>query len=761
MGSAFIAYPSNYRILTESILTAVELCKSQGISLVPWQKMNIIGHKIDDLIRQHLFQVDVLIADITFANPNVFYELGFAAGAGKQILPIVNGSLVGANKEAKEIGLFDTIGWFQYINAEDLSKILTEWPNISWTEKYRRKQNYSQPLFILDSAQKVDFRNYIFHAVDNSSVNYRTYDPIETPRLTAAQAISEISSSAGVIIPLLSDQIVDAPIHNLRAAFLLGLCHGFSVKVLCIQYENTPIPLDYRNFVNNSASKRETERRVGDFCQQVLIWNQRGPALERNITTGIINEIDLGSPTAENENLKLSEYFISTAEFLRALRAEGAVVTGRKGSGKSAVYFQAASTIARDTRNCVVDLRPASHNLSRMREELLSVVSVGVFDHTVAAFWQYIIYVEIILKLREMALPKARNNFSLQERIREIEDRFSLDESVVSGDFTSRLQSAVDDVIAEATSSGSETILHEKLTNAMFQEPIPRLREAVASLSDIANHIALFIDDLDKGWPPRQVEPHDIAMVKHLIEVLTRIKRDLGRRKVDFKHLLFLRSDIYENLVEATSDRGKYNVIPVDWSDRLQLERLLRQRVISRVEAARQEEAWQAVNTVMSNGDTAVQRMISNSLRRPRFLIDLCERSLSVAINRGHEEIFEEDVEEGLRQMSLYLVSDFAYEMRDVAGTPEDIFYHFIGISDLITVEEIAETVQESKIHLSIEDTVNLLLWYGFIGIQSDDGEPVFIYDRAYDFRRLEAERSKLGNDILYRVNPAFLRGLR
>ena len=42
--------------------------------------------------------------------------------------------------------------------------------------------------------------------------------------------------------------------------------------------------------------------------------------------------------------------------------------------------------------------------MSEMRETLLGVVEAGAYDHTIAAFWQYIVYVEIILKIREMML---------------------------------------------------------------------------------------------------------------------------------------------------------------------------------------------------------------------------------------------------------------------------------------------------------------------------------------------------------------------
>jgi hypothetical protein len=77
--------------------------------------------------------------------------------------------------------------------------------------------------------------------------------------------------------------------------------------------------------------------------------------------------------------------------------------------------------------------------------------------------------------------------------------------------------------------------LRSKLTNIMFENPIRQLRDAVVS---------------------------------SMIFFLT-------KRKIYLKHLVFLRSDIYERLVEQTSDRGKYYVIKVDWSDPEQLRHLL------------------------------------------------------------------------------------------------------------------------------------------------------------------------------------------
>jgi hypothetical protein len=757
----FFAYPGGYPLVRDAIDGAVEASASRALLLKPWEKMKPLGFKLDELIRDQIQDADVLVADITFPNANVFYEMGYAIALGKPVLPTLNTAIEHAARRVQEIGLFDTLGWAGYTNASELSALFDDWTSLSWSSRFVRRRDHGQPLFIFDTSIKPDFRNHIFHAVENSHVKFRSFDPTQGSRLTAAQAVSDVSASAGVIIPLLDTQILGWEVHNLRAAFLAGLSHGYGINPLIIQYNHKPIvPLDYRDFVTNSTFKRETESHVSEYCAKVLIWNQQELSRDIRADLGLLGKINLGSPIAENETGHLSDYFVKTAEYFRALRAEGAIVIGRKGSGKSAVYFQVADAAYNGRATCVVDLRPASHNLSEMREALLAVVAAGVFDHTVAAFWQYILFVEIVLKMREIVLPRSRNDFALQERIRKIESDFGLDEAIVSGDFTSRLERAVKEVVRMTAEIGNPTELRSRLTNMMFELPIPKLRDAVASFQDYFDEVVVLMDDLDKGWPPRRVEPHDIRTVRHLIEVLNKIQRDLLKRNLVLRHLVFLRSDIYERLVEETSDRGKYNVIKVDWSDREQLLHLLRQRIVTGLPPGEHDDAWAAVNAPLASGGSGIDKMIERSLRRPRFLIDLCERTLSFAVNRGHGFVTEADVDEGLRQMSLYLVSDFGYEMRDVAGTPQNIFYAFIGSPELLTEPELEAVLNGVSVDVPVGELIDLLLWYGFLGVVTRSGSAVFIYDRAYDYRRLEAERDANRSERLYALNPAFLEGL-
>ncbi|GEM_PF-5869993 len=397
-GKAFYAYPDGMPSIRDAIIGAVS---KTGGAIITWKALQTIGFKIDNLIREKIAEADVLIADITYPNHNVFYEIGFAIGNDKPVIPTLNNGIINAALRVQEIGLFDTTGWAGYTNADDLHACLEKWPDFAWTNKYIKQRDYNQPLFILDSLVKTDFRNHIFHAVGNAHLQFRSFDPAEVPRLTAAQAIADISASAGCILPILSNEIVDSNVHNLRASFMLGLCHGFDVDALVIQYENGPAPLDFRDFITNSTFRRETESHVTEFATNILVRNQQPARRESDAGLSVLTQIDLGSPMAENETQKLPLYFVATAEFARASRAEGGVVIGRKGSGKSAIHFQIVADRSRDKRNCVVDLRPASHNLSEMREALLSVVQVGVFDHTIAAFWQFVIYFEIALRLRK------------------------------------------------------------------------------------------------------------------------------------------------------------------------------------------------------------------------------------------------------------------------------------------------------------------------------------------------------------------------
>lgn len=103
----FVAFPSQRQAVQDAIEIAAEKCSNSLIQLKPWPKMATIGLKIDDLIRDEIEGVDVLAADITYPNFNVYYEIGFAIARGKPIIPLVNASIEGSADSIQKLGLFD------------------------------------------------------------------------------------------------------------------------------------------------------------------------------------------------------------------------------------------------------------------------------------------------------------------------------------------------------------------------------------------------------------------------------------------------------------------------------------------------------------------------------------------------------------------------------------------------------------------------------------------------------------------------------
>lgn len=116
--------------------------------------MDIFGAQIPEEIKSNIEAANVLIADVTYENCNVYYEIGYAIGAGKAIAPVINSSFNNATQNVRSDGFFDTIGYKTYENSEELCDILKKLPDTRFIKLYANELNKEQPLFVLDSVKK-------------------------------------------------------------------------------------------------------------------------------------------------------------------------------------------------------------------------------------------------------------------------------------------------------------------------------------------------------------------------------------------------------------------------------------------------------------------------------------------------------------------------------------------------------------------------------------------------------------------------------
>jgi len=482
--SAFFAYPSNQPHDGWAISAALESRKKTRpqVTITPWPQVPNVGLRLDDKVREQIDSSICLIADITIANFNVYYEIGFAIGRGKPILPTIDATVEHAKRDVVQLGLLDTIGYAEYANSHELETRLENLTDKALLSEYTKDIDHQQPLFFLDSLAKNDFRNAIVSAIKSARAFYRSFDPAEVARLSATDAIGFVTASSGVVLPLLAPNIIDADRHNIRAAFIAGLAHGLYRKTMLIQLNELPAPVDFREFIEVVRHPNAVTDSVVNFARDALAFAQEiAPTpRSRRQKTSQIARLSLGASAAENEFRHLEDYFIQTFQFSRALGGLGKVVVGRKGSGKTAIFFQVRDKKREQRRNVIVDLKPESHQLSLLRENILRFYDIGVLDHTVSAFWQYLIHLEILLKLREKitGAPQRVKGSDAFNTLEQIDRLLNTSATDISGDFTSRLSALVNSIVQEidaARSRGKPPIVDE-LTNIVFRFDIRKAR---------------------------------------------------------------------------------------------------------------------------------------------------------------------------------------------------------------------------------------------------------------------------------------------
>src|ERR1700739_4269010 len=119
---AFVAYSSREPALEHLISDAVYAAngKSGRVRYESWGHKDIAGNPLISPIIDRIEESAFIIADITTLNLNVVYEIGFAVGRRRRAYLIRHQGTTGDKVMAREAGIFDTLGYHEYSNQEDL-----------------------------------------------------------------------------------------------------------------------------------------------------------------------------------------------------------------------------------------------------------------------------------------------------------------------------------------------------------------------------------------------------------------------------------------------------------------------------------------------------------------------------------------------------------------------------------------------------------------------------------------------------------------
>jgi len=525
-----------------------------------------------------------LVADISVLNFNVTYEIGYAIGKRKRILLTKNKSIKEGTLTIREVGIFDTLGYSEYQNSAELSNFINSVNHFS-PLNIPNKINFKSPVYLLEGMHKTDWASRIVSRIKKARFLFRSFDPNEQPRLSANDAIDQVSQSHGIVVPLLSNTTVGSDVHNMRGAFIAGLADGMS-KALCIlQQGDNPVPLDYRDFVHTTHHPNDINEHIADFASKVAEAFQQDTNVTIASTDTFLQSLDLGATSAENEMRTLESYYLKTDQFLKSLRGEANIVVGRKGSGKSAIFLQVRDRERNKKGNVVLDLKPDGYKLIKFKELILSFLEEGTFQHTIMAFWEYVLLLEICYKILEKDREQHKHDHTLYEPYRALADLYHADGYETEGDFSERMGSLMEKISTEYRSQhGDKTNVRlsaSKLTEMLYCHDVRDLSKQVIDYMANKEVCWLLFDNIDKGWPTSGLEHEDLLIIRGLIDATKKIERQFGKSNIAVNTIVFLRNDVYELLVQETSDRGKDASVLLDWTDPDLLRELVRLRIVS------------------------------------------------------------------------------------------------------------------------------------------------------------------------------------
>lgn len=736
----FIAFPSQDRVHADTIERASIGATTPDREYMAWSRQDASGSPVDKAVESWLDEAAAVIADLTYINDNVTYEIGYAVGARKDLRLIRNPTV--DVSDLKQIGLLDTLIRDHFRTRVELEILLRSRPAPAnkWTKP---SANSRQPIYVLSPPAPTPFATKLISAVKKRTrFKFRSFKGWEMGRLTAQEAWQQAAASYGVVVTWSDNTDLEARRNNQRAALILGMARGAEIPALLIAHTASQLPADLQDGATRFTSASELDGILAAFRDEVQdAINDRDE--QEQLPLGLLDRIYCGDPAAENEQDHLKHYFLETEQFNRAYRFEANLVIGRKGSGKSAVFLQVRDRVRVNKKNIVVDLNPEGYQLIKLKEIVVELQSRGTRKEFVAAFWQYVVWLEIAYKILEKDDRAAQHDGNLAQRYERLRNAFTSRVDTGTGDFSERLRLLTDMIEAryQEQNSNGTALSSSAVLQLVYGSDIAAIRDEILSYLKLKGEVLFLFDNLDRMRSPSGFDDTDGLIILGLIESMQDITKQFRKRKFEFRWVLFIRSDVYEFVVLSMADYGKHAAQTLEWDDTEILQRLLRQRIQSSVgdDAWAWESLWHAISVERVRGQLTLAFVVDASLMRPRYMIRLFETAKRRAINMGHQKIEAVDYEAALEDLGWTVIEDLDLELRDIVRDAGLLLFDIAQLDGACGLPELRDAVaRRVGATQLVNRVIDVLLWSGAIGI-APKANATFIYDCGYKLQFLRS----------------------
>lgn len=734
MINVFLAYASGNNFHDTVLRESATQASTMWRKITPWSDKDTSGQSIARSVESWIEDADAFVADISVVNYNVTYEIGYAIGQGKSVRLIR--STHADYTKVRQVGLLDTLGHDTYDFQPKLKVILQkdDTPS-SWRVTAK---NRNQPIFVLQPPQPIDVSRTVISAIKKiARYKFHGFNPAEISRLNASEAFEQTAASFGVILFWIEGDDLTTIKNNQRAAFIFGVARGLEMPAYLIAHESSTLPLDLHDSAARWRRMDDLDGLIASFRDEIAdqIVQYADTTTVRSV--GSLANLSFGDPVAENEQSELSQIFLDTDAFSQALSGHAHVLVGRKGSGKSAAFFQVRDRLRSSKANIIVDLMPEGYQLIKLKEVMLDKLSLGNRKEVIAAFWEYILWLEIAYKLLEKDATRARYDPATLLRYDKLKAMFNQRVDTGEGDFSERLRLLSDNVIRRfeekvGVTGSAEAMKSSDIIQIIYGEDLRQLRDLVLDYLRVKGFVQFLFDNLDRIWTPGGFTASDATIIIGLVEAMQEIERKFLRKSYDFRWTLFIRSDVYEFLIAGMADYGKLSVSSLEWSDRGQMESLFSLRM--RVLTSRGEDlvSLSEVSEGIVAGRPVMDYLIDGSMMRPRYLIRMFETARRRALALKRSIIIADDYTFALNELGWQALEDLDREITDLVPNATNFLFEILENADALTPDKIRYlAAKQLNDPADIEKLINVMIWNGSLGVETQQG-PRYIFNSGY-----------------------------
>ncbi len=763
--TAFYAYPSRPARLGETIEAAAKIVndghQSRHVRIRTWSQISIAGKVVIDQVLRAISDAELFACDLTYPNPNVLFELGYAIGKLKRIWISLDGAVTTYRETFRQLtSTLIPAGYITYSNRNHLAEQFHS--TKPWTDLDEnllgsgfdpRGNRSPQPaLYYLKQPFDSDESLALTRMLEASMFSEQLLvdDPKENPSPSLNWCAEKIRDADAVVVHLLSPDHDGNLYHNLRCAFTAGLGYAMHEKnVLMLAPSPYEAPLDYRGLLRVHDTATECGNIVANWLSEVeprlpKKRPRQATATSYNKPELELADLHIGEPVAEHEEGSLETYFIQTGAYLTALDAEQALFVGRRGTGKTANFYELAREFARTPSTHVCTIKPLGYEIDGIIRLLQQVMHRAERGYLLESLWKLLIYTELVASVANLIRNRRPDEAHLlTDGERELLNFVDAHSDLVDPPFSLRIERA----IAPLLTLGDETDTSQqnlKISEYLHVALVPQIRAVLGNALADRRRVAILIDNLDEPWVPGA----DVEHLANLLLALMRVARDIGqdfrqakywKKPINTNIVVFIRSDIYQYVHRLAPEPDKLPIHLLYWDDRDLLLRVIDERLQSatfgRLSA---DEIWRTMFTDSVNGMHPRDFATAYTLPRPRHLIYLVRDAITKAVSRQHRVVTEVDLFDARRSYSEYAFWAILSEDDRQRGKLESILYEFAGASPILLRTQVESIIRAAGVDDDgVAFYVNLLCDLNFLGIESADG---FRYARHEAERRLLRE---------------------